>query len=184
MGLFSKIKDNLNHGGVKVDLQAPASVSMRDAGFPVTVTLTGASEQRTVKSVRAEIIATSRNQSFSQAGNSGMNNSPTTNETVARAENVEQFVLQANETKTIQLNIVMNSGAALADQLPEGSGMAQVAGALQKLQSVSEVMNRNSYSYSLRASADVEGIALDPAKEQSLQILKPGEIGTAFNVHS
>lgn len=183
MGFFNKIKDNLSHGGIKIQLQAPASVSMQDASLPVTVTLTNSTDTRTVKRVTAEIIATSRNQSFNQPGNSGVSNTQTTNETVARADNMEQFVLQPSETKTVQLNIVMNTGAAVADQLPEGSGMAQVAGALQKLQSISEALNKDSYSYDVRASADVDGIKLDPAKQQPLQILKPGEIGTALNTN-
>ncbi len=35
MGFFGKIKENLSHGGVKIQLQAPASVSMQDAVLPV-----------------------------------------------------------------------------------------------------------------------------------------------------
>ncbi len=92
-------------------------------------------------------------------------------------------MLQPNETKTVQLNIVMNTGAMAGAVMPEGSAMAQVAGVLQKIQTVSEALNKNSYSYDVRASADVDGISLDPAKQQPVQILKPGEIGTALNTN-
>jgi hypothetical protein len=182
MGFFSKIKTNLNHGGVKIDLQAPASVSMQDAQLPVTITITNTdSEQRMVKRVSAEIFASSQNRAFNQPG-SVNNTNQVVRESVARADNTEQFVIMPGETKTVQLNIVMNAGAVAGAQLPENSAMAQVAGALQKLQSVSEALNNTSYTYSLQGSADVDGVALDPSKSMPLQVLKPGQIGTGFNV--
>ncbi len=186
MGFFSKIKDNLSHGGIKVDLQAPASISMQDATLPVTITLTGGTEPHTVNRVTAEIQATSRNQSFSQPNQPAMAGSPnsaqTTTTTVARAENAQPFVIQPGEIKTIQLAIIVNGTQVIADQLPEGGAMAGVVGAFQKLQSVSQALNENSYTYTVEAKADVEGIALDPAKSQPLQMLRPGEIGGAVNL--
>ena len=185
MGFFSKIKDNLSHGGIKVNLQAPASISMQDAMMPITITLTGGSEPHTVKRVSAEIQATSRNQAFdqlnqpAQAGNVGDAQSIT--ETVARAEDAQPFVIQPGETKVIPLSIVINGTQIIADQLPTGSAMSGVVSAFQKLQSVSQALNGSSYTYSVEAKADVEGIALDPSASQPLQMLKPGEIGGATN---
>src|SRR4051812_21279133 len=108
MGFFSKIKDNLGHGGVNIDFQAPASVSMNDANLPVNVTLT-ASNQQQINKVTAEIIATTHDQAF----NTGSPENGTANEshTVAVAEIAQPFALAAGETKTVQLNIVMNSGS-------------------------------------------------------------------------
>lgn len=180
MGFFGKIKQNLNRGGIKVNLQAPASASMQEANLPVTVSITNAGEQQTINSVKVEIIATSRNQSFGTPDPNS--NNQVVNQTVARADNTEQFVIMPGETKTVQISLVMNAGAAAQSQLPEGSSMAQVAGALQKLQTVSEAMSGDNYSYTIRASADVEGVTLDPRKEKPIQILKPGQIGGAFNV--
>lgn len=181
MGLFGKIKENFNHGGVKVSVQAPASVSMNDAaGLPVTVTLTNNDEQRTINKVSVEIIATSQDQGFDSSG--ATNNTTSTNKTVARADNTQPFALMPGETKSVQLTIVMNSGAAVAAQLPEGSGMAQVADALGKLQAVGEAMHGDSWTYQVQAKADVEGVTLDPMDQKPLQVLKPGQIGGAINI--
>lgn len=186
MGFFSKIKDNLSHGGVKVALQAPASISMEDATLPLAITLTGSDQPHSIKRVTAEILATSRNQGFSQINNPAIagnaNSSDTITTVFARAEDAQPFILQPGETKTIQLAIVINGTQVIADQLPAGSAMAGVVGAFQKLQSVGQALNASSYTYTLKASADVEGIALDPASEQPLQVLKPGEIGGATNL--
>ncbi len=189
MGFFSKIKDNFQHGGITLDFQAPASVSMQDPSLPITVTITSTGEAHTIKGVSAEIIATSRNKSFSQptisfGNNSAINNTDTqiVTEIVARADNNEQFVIQAGETKTVQVSIVMNTAAAVQDQLPADGVMAQVAGAVQKIGSISQALSGEGWSYELRVKADVDGIALDPAKSHPLQILKPGQIGGAVNL--
>lgn len=182
MGFFGKIKDNLNHGGVDITLQAPASASMQDASLPVTITVTNTSgQQHIIKSIKAEVVATSQNQNFGDPNNPS-NSTQVTNNVVARADYAQQFPIMPAETKSVQVNIVMNAGSAIASQIPEGSGLAQVAGALQKLQSIGEALNPDSYSYTIRATADVEGIGLDPMKSQPIQILKPGQIGTAFNI--
>jgi uncharacterized membrane protein len=179
MGFFGKIKENMNHGGVKVELQAPASVSETDATLPVTVNVTATDKPENIKSVKVQIIRQSHNQSFSTGNiNQGMQNQEFT---VAQAEDVQPFSISPGETKTVQLSITMNAGTALGAQLPEGSGMSAVAGALEKLQEVSEVMNQNSYSYYIHASAQIDGIAIGPGSRQPLQILKPGQIGGAVN---
>ena len=179
MGLFSKLKQNFNHGGVKVALQAPYSVSMQDAFCPVTTTITASDAPQTINKVSAEIVAESKNQIFQQPS-AAATKSGATFEVVARAENVQPFTLQVGETRTVQLNIVMNADAAMAsDQEPNGGAMAQFAAMAQKLQSVSEAMNCGSYTYSIHAKADVEGIALDPGDSHNIQVLRPGEIGAA-----
>ncbi len=182
MGLFGKIKENFNHGGVKVDLQAPASISMQDATMPVTVSITNTGDQpHTVNKVSVEIIATSRNQSFNTSSSQASSSSPET-KTVARAENVQPFIIAPSAIQSVQLSITMNTAATLQEQLPQDGAMAQVAGAIQKLQSVSNAMNQTSYTYTVQAVADVEGITFDPSSDNlPLQILKPGQIGGASN---
>lgn len=180
MSFFGKIKDNLNHGGVDVDIEAPASASMEDATFPVIVSITNTSQQQhLINRVTAEIYANSNNSSFNNSP--GQNSNDVTNRSVAKAEDVQQFAIQPNETKKVQVNIVLNAGNAATDQLPDGSGIEQVAGMLGKLQSIGQALDNNSYTYNVTASVDVEGISLDPAKSQPIQLLKPGQIGTAFN---
>jgi len=178
MGLFGKLKENFNHGGVKIQLQAPASVSMNDTTVPVTVSITATDQERTIDRVSVIIIAQSHNQAFSDSNNT--NPAQGQQHTVAQSDYVQPFTLMPGETKSIEIGIVMNEGAAVAAQLPEGSGMAQLAGAFQKLQAVSEAMNGNSWQYYIDASAKIEGVGFGPSHRQPIQILKPGEIGTAF----
>lgn len=182
MGFFSKIKQNFKHGGVKVKIQAPASVSMQDANVPVTVNITATDSQAVVSSVKVEIIAESRNQAFGAPSSSGASQAQTTQQVVARADNNEVLTLAPGETKQVPISIIMNQGAAIEAQLPQGGAAAGVAHALGQLQSLSEHLNQNSYTYYIQAVANVEGIALDPSDRQPIQILKPGQVGTGLNI--
>jgi hypothetical protein len=179
MGLFSKIKQNLNHGGVDIDFQAPASVSMQDASIPVTVTLAATDQPQQINRVSVEIIQSTQSQAFNQSRDNATTTVP--DKTVARVDHAQPFTLAPGQSQSLQLNLVMNAAAAIQQQLPEGSGLAQVAGAISKLQSISEAINGESYNYSLKASADVEGITFDPSKSRPIQVLKPGQIGIAIN---
>lgn len=183
MGFFSKIKENFTHGGVKLQLAAPASVSMQDAQLPVTVTVQAGTEQVQIDRVDVEIIAESQDQSFGQpTGTSGSTTPNVTQQVVAQAGFAEPFVLAAGEVKQVPLSITMNVGASMQSQLPEGSALAGVAHALQGLQSVSEALNHHDFTYTLRATAKVDGILLGPQTQQSLQILRPGQVGGAINI--
>lgn len=185
MGFFSKLKENFTHGGVKISLQAPPSVSMNGADVPVTVALSATDKQESIERVTVRILAQTNNRAFSASSNANANASQNEEHTVAEAEYAQPFSLAPGETKNVPLNIVMNQGAAVASQLPQDSGAAKVFGALQKLESVSEAMNGASYTYTIEASAKVQGLALGPGTRQPIQILKPGQIGTgiAANVH-
>lgn len=55
VGLFSGLKKFFDTGGVKVALEAPRSFSWDDGGIPVTVTLTGGKEPRTVTALEFEL---------------------------------------------------------------------------------------------------------------------------------
>lgn len=182
MGFFSSLKKNFKHGGVKVRLQAPASVSMQDASFPVNVSVVASDSPAQVKGVKVEIIAESRNQAFNQPSSVGTSNEQFTQQTVARSDYNQPFTLNPGETKTVQVNIVMNQGKSVESQLPQGSAMAQVAHAVGQLQSLQEHLNQNSYSYYVQAVADVDGVSFDPSDRQDIQILKPGQIGAGFNI--
>lgn len=54
----------------------------------------------------------------------------------------------------------------------EGSTLALIAAAAQKLQTALEIADVRDYSYPLRISPNVEGITLDPSDRQTVQILK------------
>jgi hypothetical protein len=179
MGFFSKIKSNLTHGGVKLQLQMPDKISLQDAFLPVTVNLAAGDTPATIKKVKVELIAESQDMAFSQP--SGSANPPPPKiqqQTVAQAENNEQFTLGAGETKAVNLQIIMNQGNALQSELPQGSAGASIAHALGQLQSFSESNNNaNRYNYSVNATAYVDGITFEPSDSHPIQVLKPGEIG-------
>ncbi len=163
MSFFGKIKQNIHNGGVNISLQAADSFSRQDPSLPVSVTIAATNEGAQVNSVKAEILATSMSKSFSQPmgqTNSSLNNTPSV-EVVARADNAQPFSLQPGESQTLQLNIIINSGQG---QPPPGGGF------MYFLNNASEVFNPNSYSYSLKVSADVAGIALDPSASQKLHL--------------
>jgi hypothetical protein len=179
MGLFGKLKENFNHGGVKLQLQAPASASMTDATIPVTVNISAAESARTIERVEVSIIAQNNDMAFTNPGSANVSTSSQgERSTVAEAVLAEPFALTPGETKTVQLSITMNQGAALEAQLPEGSGLAQVAGALSKLQSISEHLSGGNYQYFIEASAKIEGVAFGLQRHQpSLAISEPGSPG-------
>jgi hypothetical protein len=184
MGLFGKLKENFKHGGVSLTLQAPTSVSLQDASLPVSVTITASDEAQTIKRVSAEIIATSQTQAFSTSGiqnNANQNN--VQQHTVARIDNNESFSLAPGESRTVQLTLTM-SGAAqamsgMAGMDPNSTGAHILNTVVAGLKSA----DASQYSYDLKASADVDGITLDPAKSQPLQINAPGQIGGSFRIN-
>jgi hypothetical protein len=173
MGFFSKIKENLNHGGVKVRLDAPASIAMQDGQVPVTITVVAGSSPARINGVKIEIVAESRSPSAQAAGAAPMR-------VVAETSNAEQFALNPGESKAVQLQFGMNLGAALADQLPKDSGMAQIAEALGGLQAAADALSPSAESYYIKASADVDGVMLDPSAQRPIQVLKPGQLGGAL----
>lgn len=180
MGFFGKLKNTLSRGGIKVQLQAPASASMNDPTIPTTVTVSASDKQETIERVTVSLLARSYDRGFMQPTNGSANNADQGQElTVAEANYTQPFIIQPGEVKTFQLAVVMNQGAAMASQLPEGSMAAKLAGALQGLQSLSELMNDTSYQYSIRATAKVSGVVFSPSQEQPLQLLKPGQFGGA-----
>lgn len=159
-------------------MQAPASASMNDPTIPVTITVSASDKQETIERVTVSIIARSYDRGFMQPANGSVNSSDQGQElTVAEANYAQPFDIMPGEVKSFQLDIAMNQGAALEAELPEGSVAAKVAGALQGLQSISELMNDTSYSYSVRATAKVSGIMFLPTQEQPIQLLKPGQLG-------
>jgi hypothetical protein len=57
---------------------------------------------------------------------------------------------------------------------------AQIAGALAELQTISEALHVDGYSYFVRATAKVGGVTFGPAYERPIQIVRPGEIAGIY----
>ena len=184
MGLFSKLSENIHHGGVKIALAAPGSASLNDATLDVTVTLTS-SEARTFQWVRVDLDATQENFAFNNPGsmnNQDINRQQNTVTTVARAQMMEPFSMAAGETKTIPLQIVLNAANAAAAGGGLSQGQTAVAKVFSKVAALSSLVDPHTYHYSLNATANVDGIALDPSTSSAITINRPGELGTTLNI--
>jgi hypothetical protein len=179
MGLFGKLKANMNHGGVKVHVQAPSSIPGNQV-IPVQVTITADSSQ-TIDSVKAEIKAQAKEQGISMSSNSGgMENSRTTHQTVAEVESREPFTLGPGESKTINLELYINGSAGSVNPLAQFNNAGGALGSvLQSVASVAQNFEHINYIYSVHASANVQGITLDPNDKQPIQILPPTQAAQA-----
>ena len=161
MGLLDKIKQNLEHGGIKVTIEAPQNVSRKNLSLPVTVNITNdAKVAQTIKSVIAEVNATENNSGFGMALNNSVQLGNTTNNnemysmqtlTVAKSESPGTFVLQPRDSNTIKLNIALSENS-------------DASGATNKL-------NPTHYKYELHVKAEVEGVKLSPHSNQTLQVV-------------
>jgi hypothetical protein len=176
MGLFSKFKNGMN-GGVEVHVQAPSSVPSNQV-IPVTVNVTSKSTQ-TVNSVKAEIKAVAKEQGLSMnnpGGGVGVQSGTTTAHTVAQAESRESFTINAGETKSIEMQLYINGGAAGANPMAKMSNVGgALGGVLQTVASVAQNFDHVNFIYSVHASVDVEGHEMNPSDKQSIQILPPTE---------
>jgi sporulation-control protein spo0M len=175
MGFFSKLKQNVNHGGVKVSVEAPNTVNLKDVSFEVRVTISSSDSTQTIKGIRVAL------QEQTEAGDSG----PPMRD-ITSIENTEPFVLQPGESKTITVQVPLNAGKNIEQVLAaEHPGLAQAANMLGKAEDLANFKNNmKEREYYLNASADVEGIAMDPAKSIPIQVLRPGQIGGSINAHS
>jgi len=163
MGFFGKIKQNIHHGGVQVQMQALENIHASDAELPVSVTLTAIDQPVTINSVNVRIDATSENMAFSQpSGPSNIQTNQQTIQTVAKQVNNQPFTLSPGQPQTLQLNISMSLSGTDAQN--------QIAGALATAAKTLSYLRNTSYIYNLVASADVEGIALDPSASQRIHI--------------
>ncbi|HUY85235.1 MAG TPA: hypothetical protein VMU97_01840 [Candidatus Dormibacteraeota bacterium] len=169
MSLFGKV--GLSHGGVKVRIDAPASVHMTDASIMVTVEI-HTDEPHSVKDIMVEVYG----EPVAGSSTSAMRKE------VSNATYGTPFSMIAGETKSIQIEVPINIGGAIKNALPQNNPLSQVAGVLQKLQSVTEVMDNNQYYYYVQATVDVDGVFNKPNGRQTIQLLKPGEFGGALNV--
>ncbi len=177
MGIFSKLKQNLQHGGVKVKVDAPATISLKD-NFDVAITITSTDPQK-IKSVTVSFVK--------HLVNTQNANEPTIRTVVTKREDTT-FNIAAGETKQIKINMSLDPAKdpELNDLIkeldPSGitEGMAKIAGNLMK---VTEALNNKQYDYYIEAKVDVDGIAFDPAGQVSVQFLRPGELGASARIN-
>lgn len=173
MGFFGKIRDNFSHGGVKVRLQAPSSVTNNQV-IPISVTITAGESPQTINKIKADIRVQTREQGIGLNG--GVDDGETTEQIIAQVEDREPFTLAPNETRTIQLQIALDTSSGTG--FPTGQINGAVAGVLQSIASVAGNFENVSRSYTVHASADVAGISLDPTDHQPIQVLPAAQAQT------
>lgn len=181
MGFFSKFKQQLNIGGVKVKLEAPASASLNDASINVQATFTNGDSPQTIKSVLLHLYEET---DPSVMGTPTSSPSQPTRVSELASNRIDQpFALQPNETKTLPFILPLNVGAFAAQNLQAGSPLATVAGTLGKLQSVGDALDGTHHRYYIEISADVDNAALNASDRVQIQLPKPGQPGGAVNFH-
>ena len=167
MKFFSKIKEDLEHGGIRVTMQAAESISHKDPTLPVSINITNTEKvKHIINQVFVEVQATENNSAYGmvlnntvQTGNTTNNNEMYNMETLilAKSQSTEIFTLQPNESKTITLDITVNNTS-----IPSNSIMGSIA---------STRFGLNHYKYKLYSRVDVDDIELDPHAHQDLKIL-------------
>jgi hypothetical protein len=171
MGFLSKLKANIHHGGVKLAIQMPGTVTS-DQAIPVTVNITTDTPQ-TINSITVRLEAEEREQGVNIAfGSNNMDNARDNNENtgyqmVAQVENRDQFTIAPGDTKTVSLQLYLNN-----IQFGQTGPMSQALGGV--LQAIAaHGFTHMSLVYRVHVSADVEGISLGPSESLPIQIAPP-----------
>jgi hypothetical protein len=168
MGFFSNIAQNFKHGGVKLQLQAPGSVSMSDASVPITVTVIAGDTPQTINWVKVEVIAETP----------PANNTAPVRRVIATTQSTQVLQLAAGASQVVQLTLAMNIGAAAAEHYADNPILAAAANVVGGISQVAAALDNQQYNYQVVASADVANITFDPSVSQPIQVTKPGTAGT------
>jgi hypothetical protein len=175
MGFFDKLKQTFNIGGVHIDMDSPVSASLQDTNLPVGLTFTTKSPQ-TVNSIRLKLIGVEQARTVGQAQNTA------TPRVFAQTDSTDSFAIQPGETKKVELTLALNVGAAMAEALPDDNPLQQMAGVLQRAETLISALDQKRYNYFVEVVADVEGATFDPSARKPIIITKPGQMSTGFNV--
>ncbi|MDO5969680.1 sporulation protein [Flavivirga aquimarina] len=156
MGIFTSIKNKLGIGGVKVNLQAPAQVSMGDSTVDGKVILTTKSEQEvlnlTVKFI--EEFTTGRG-----------DNKTTKDFDLGEIVIPGNFTIKPGETKEVPFSLPFQIVKSDADNLKEKGGALGAVGSLSKF------ANNEKSEYFIDAEADVKSAALDPSDKKEVKLV-------------
>jgi len=170
MGLFSKLRADMNHGGLKVHIQAPGSANAGQS-VPVALTIT-ANTARTVNSATVELQAKEQEQGFGLSnGGVGTNRQNTSYQTVARVQGNDAFTINPGETHTVSLELFINENATTSPFGQFGGAGSALGGVLQAVSAVAQKLGNVSYLYQLHASLDVQDVGVGPSDNTPIQIL-------------
>lgn len=176
MGFFSKLKDNLTGGGVKVELKAPLSFSYNDQSIPLEIILSS-SEPRIVKKLECRL--------YKDAKDSDHKDPNDFNSPIALQNFDGPFQVDPATPVVLNYELMMKvpEGSTNLIQGPNGEQIPEQAqkflGALtNRFSDVSNLsIDENKYDIFLNVFAEVEGIMMNPSARQKMNIKKPGEFG-------
>jgi len=178
MGFFDKIKQNFSHGGIKISLDVPNTLSETDSGFIAKVTLTNdGTAPQTIKSLKVALVE-DHGMANSQNQQSGIQYKD-----IATSTQEGPIVLAAGETKQLDIAVALNFGKFLGESVPDNPIINAAASVLGAIQNVSEAMNTQNYRHYVQVVADVDGVAFDPSAKSDVQLLRPGQIGAGLNIN-
>lgn len=156
MGIFSKIKNKLGIGGVKVELQVPSQVSIDSREIEGKLILTTKSEQEITdtKIKLVEEFTTGRG-----------DNKETKEYDLGITKLATAFKIKPGEIKEIPFKLTFELIKSNADSLKEKGG---ALGALGKM---SKFANKEKSSYYINADVDVKSAVLDPSDRKDIKLI-------------
>ena len=105
----------------------------------------------------------------------------TMRDSISSAVDNNARVLLPNQPQTLSFQLGLNIGKATAAFDPNNP-IQKVANVMGKLETMAETMDNKTYKYWVEATANIQGIAIGASASQPIQLLKPGQIGTGFNI--
>ncbi len=172
MGFFSKLKDNFQHGGIKITLAAPPVITANMTTLPVQVTVTAGETAQRINSLSVELIKEEYSQGRSTTTGTSTNSEQQTT-ILSRQDTNQSFDLPAGQTATIDLTLSVSTPAQI-----DNPALRKAAGIMSAFSTFGS--SANNWQHYIRASADVEGIVLDPSAQQRVQI--EGKESSRFSI--
>ncbi len=156
MGFFTKIKNKLGIGGVKVTLQVPGQVSKEDGQIEGKVVLTTKSEQEIIE---VEI-------KFVEEFTTGRGDDKKTKTfDLGIVKFSEMYTIKPGEAKEISFVLPFQFIQSKSDRLKEKGG---TLGAIGK---VGKFTNNEKSEYYVEAQADVKSAILDPLDKKDIKLI-------------
>ena len=156
MAFFSKIKQFLGIGGIKVEVACDTSVPKDAGNVSGTIKLTSKSDQH-VLTLGVKMV---------EEYTTGRGDDKSTQEIeLGTLDVASAFDMKAGEEKVIEFSLPFELVKSNADELKEKGG------ALGALGSVAKFANAEKSEYFIEAECDVKGTALDPSGKIEVQLV-------------
>lgn len=173
MGFFSKIKENLQKGGVKISMQAPDSIGKDDETLPVSLTISAGETPRSILGIKIELV-----RHWSEKNGDDWDSGTDTVFSFLVPDST--FELRTNETKSLSAVVPLTASKA-AESAEGASPMLETAAkVVDSINKAAALTNRRDYDYKLKCIANVDGIAIDPTATKNMQVYIQGQWKISF----